>query len=148
MLRKIFLVFSFLLHLMSLCVFVFLIDLIFSCALLFFDSNFDVFVCLAFIAFVFVICFFVVSFLIAFWCVLFYFGLMLCDAFLDLLRGSLLHYACMYFTDVFSFFFMSRRVVFCVMCCAGFVVHSVEFLLFVWLCLLIVFLVRFFLVSV
>ena len=50
----------------------------------------------------------------------------------------------MYFTDVFSFFFMSRRVVFCVMCCAGFVVHSVEFLLFVWLCLLIVFLVRFF----
>ena len=78
---------------MSLCVFVFLIDLIFSCALLFFGSNFDVFVCLALIAFVFVICFFVVSFLIAFWCVLFCFGLILCDAFLDLLRGSPLHYA-------------------------------------------------------
>ena len=107
---------------MCLC---FLIDLIFCCALLFFDGSFYVFVCLALITFVFVICFVVVSFLIAFWCVLFYIGLMLCAAFLDLLRGSLLYYACMYFSDVFSFFFMSLRVVFCVMCCAVFVVHSV-----------------------
>ena len=92
-------------------------------------AFFDVFVCLALIVFVFVICFVIVSFLIAFWWVLFYFDLMLCGAFLDFLRGSLLYYACIYFSDVFSFFFMLLRVVFCVMCCAVFVVHSESFYL-------------------